>query len=174
MVNGRVLEAGINNGKEKNINLNEFRKIKVRYDEELPENVKEVVVDRKILGFITGVGLQKITQTIVITESGVVFFDPSLFGARRNKIPYSRIEGAAFQLQYGAREFLIYTRHGMFKIVLSGSGKEINKTALKLFRILKNKISELAGAQISEIHSTWLMTETWFFYTPRKFTVSRA
>jgi hypothetical protein len=171
MANSGVLEACVINGKEKKSKLNELRKIKVRHDEELPENVKEAIGDRKIFGFVTGVGLQKLTQTIVMTESEVVFFDSLLFGHTTNEIPYSQIVGAAFQLEYGAREFLIYTRYGMSKFILSGSGKKINKAAHNLFQILKNRLSELAGVRISEEYSSWLMKETWFFYTPPQYTL---
>jgi hypothetical protein len=171
MANSRVLEACIINGKENISKLNELRKIKVRHDEELPDNVKEEVGDRKILGFVTGVGLQRLTQTIVMSESEVVFFDSLLFGHTTDEIPYSQIVGAAFQLQNGAPEFLIYTRYGMSKFVLSGSGKKRNKAALNLFQILKNKLGELAGVRISEEHSTWLKKETWYFYTPPQYTL---
>jgi hypothetical protein len=171
MTNVGVLEASINNGKEKKVKLDESRKIKVAYREELPHEVKEAVGDRKILGFVTGAGLQNLTQTIVMTESEVIFFDSLLFGHKKNEVPYSQIVCAAFQLQNRAPEFLIYTRYGMSKFILSGSGKKRNKAALNLFRILKNKLGELAGVRISEEHSTWLMKETWFFYTPPQYTL---
>jgi hypothetical protein len=164
-----VLEAIIINGKEKKVKLDESRKIKVEYREELPREVKEAVGDRKVLGFVIGIGVQKLTQTIVMTETGVVFFDALLFGHKKNEVLYSQIVCAEFQLQNGAPEFLIHTRYGISKLVLSGSRKKTNEAALKLFRILKNKLSELAGIAIPETHSTWLKKETWFFYTPPQF-----
>jgi hypothetical protein len=169
MTNVGVPNAGMSNGKEKKGKLDESRKIKVAYREEMPREVKEAAGDRKVLGFVTGIGLQKLTQTIVMTESGVVFFDSLLFGHKKNEIPYSQIVCVEFQLQNGAPEFLIHTRYGISKLVLSGSRKKINETALKLFRILKNKLSDLAGIIIPETHSTWLKKETWFFYTPPHF-----
>jgi hypothetical protein len=174
LTNVGVLEAGIISGKEKKGKLAESRNIKVEYREELPREVKEAAGDRKILGFITGIGMQKFTQTIVMTESEVVFFDSLLFGHKKNEIPYSRIVCAEFQLQNGAPEFLIHTRYGISKLVLSGSRKNTNEAALKLFRILKNKLSELAGIVIPETHSTWLKKETWFFYTPPQFAFAGA
>jgi hypothetical protein len=171
MANNRILEVGVICGKEKTSKLDELRKIKVKYGEGLPDNAKEAVGDRKILGFITGVGLRKLTQTIVMTESGVVFCDSLLFGHTTDEIPYSQIVGAAFQLQNGAPEFLIYTRYGMSKFVLSGSGKKITKASFTLFQILKNKLSELVGVRISEEHSTWFKKETWYFYTPPQYTL---
>ena len=174
MTNVRVLEACDRYGKEKNSKLAESRKIKVEYRAELPREVKEAAGDRKILGFITGIGMQKCTQTIVMTESEVVFFDSLLFGHKKNEIPYSQIVCAEFQLQNGAPEFLIHTRYGISKLVLSGSRKKTNEAALKLFRVLKNKLSELAGVIIPEAHSTWLKKETWFFYTPPQYTFAGA
>jgi hypothetical protein len=174
MTNVGVQDAGISNRKEKKGKLDESRKIKVSYREELLREAKEAVGDRKVLGFVTGIGLQKLTQTIVMTESGVVFFDSLLFGHKKNEIPYSQIVCAEFQLQNGAPEFLIHTRHGITKLVLSGSRKKTNEAALKLFQVLKNKLSELAGVVIPEAHSTWLKKETWFFYTPPQFTVMAA
>lgn len=171
MTNIGVLETSLVNGKDKKRRLEESRKIKVEYKEELPDEVKEAVGGRKVLGFITGVGLQKLTQTIVMTESEVVFFDALLFGHKKNEIPYSQIVCAEFQLQNGAPEFFIHTRYGISKLVLSGSRKKTNEAALKLFRILKNKLSELAGIVIPEAHSAWLKKETWFFYTPPQFAV---
>jgi hypothetical protein len=174
MTNVGVLEYSIISGKEKKGKLAESRKIKVEYREELPREVKEAAGDRKILGFITGIGMQKFTQTIVMTESGVVFFDSLLFGHKKNEIPYSQIVCAEFQLQNGAPEFLIHTRYGISKLVFSGNRKKTNEAALKLFRILKNKLSELAGIVIPETHSTWLKKETWFFYTPPQFAFAGA
>jgi hypothetical protein len=174
MTKVRVLEACEMYGKEKEGKLDESRKIKVAYREVLPREVKEAVGDRQSLGFVTGIGLKKLTQTIVMTESGVVFFDSLLFGHKKNEIPYSQIVCAEFQLQNGAPEFLIHTRYGISKLVLSGSRKKTNEAALKLFRILKKKLSELAGVVIPEAHSTWLKKETWFFYTPPQFAVMGA
>ena len=58
----------------------------------LPEKVKEAVGDREVLGFVTGFGLfKKLTATIIVTETGVIFYDPHLTGADKTEIPFPQI-----------------------------------------------------------------------------------
>jgi hypothetical protein len=174
MVIGSVLESSVINDKEEKGKWDGLRKSRMECDKELPDEVKKIAGDRIVLGFVTGIGLQTLTQTIVMTESEVIFVDPTSSGDKKHEILYSQIECAAFQIQAGAPVFSISTRSGNSKFVLSGIGKGKNEAAFRLFQILKNRISELTDVPIFVFQYTWLTKETWFFYTPPQFTVMAA
>ncbi len=141
----------------------------------LPDKVKEAVGDRKVLGFVTGFGLfKKLTATIVVTESEVVFYDPKLTGANRTEIPFAQITGATYMLEMGVPSFSITTQSGATKLTLSGSKKDMHEPTLALFNTLREKLSELAAVPISEMHNKGLMKETWSFYAPPQLAVMGA
>lgn len=141
----------------------------------LPDKVKDAVGDRKVIGFVTGFGLfKKLTATIIMTESEVIFYDPKLTGANKTEIPFAQIIGATYFLQMGVPTFSVTTQSGKQELVLSGSKKDTHEPALNLFMLLKDKLSELAAVPISETHNKGIMKETWSFYTPPQLAVAQA
>ncbi len=133
----------------------------------LPDKVKEAVGDRKVLGFVTGFGLfKKLTATIIVTESEVIFYDPKLIGANKTEIPFAQIVSVIYTLEIGVPSFSVATQSGTTKLTLSGSKKDTHEPALALFNTLREKLSELVAVPISETHNKGLMKEIWSFYAP--------
>lgn len=141
----------------------------------LPDKVKEAVGNRKVLGFVTGFGLfKKLTATIIVTESEVIFYDPKLTGANKTEIPFAQVVSATYMLEMGVPNFSVTTQSGTTKLTLSGGKKDVHEPALALFNLLREKLSELAAVPISETHNKGLMKETWSFYAPPQLAVMGA
>lgn len=142
----------------------------------LPDKVKEAVGNRKVLGFVTGIGLfKKLTATIIVTENEVVFYDPKLTGANKTEIPFAQVVNAIYMIEMGTCSFSVATQSGVNKLTLSaGSKKDVHEPALALFNLLREKLSELAAVPISETHNKGLMKETWSFYAPPQLAVMGA
>ena len=138
----------------------------------LPEKVKAklkaAVGDKKILGFVTGFGIQKLTPIVVVTEESIVLYDPRLFGANKTEIPFAQILSASYELQMAKSVpyFCITTQSGKTELTLSGGKEDTHEPALALFSLLREKLSELAAVPISETHNKGLMKEVWSFYAP--------
>jgi len=140
----------------------------------LPDKVKEAVGDRKVLGFVTGFGLfKKLTATIIVTESEVIFYDPKLTGVNKTEIPFAQVVSATYMLEWGVPTFSVTTQSGSNKLTLSGSKKDVHEPALALFNLLREKLSEMAAVPISETHNKSMMKETWSFYAPPQLAVSQ-
>jgi len=139
----------------------------------LPDKVKEAVGDRKVLGFVTGFGIKKLTATIVITEDEVIFYDPKITGVNRTEIPFAQVISCTYMLEWGMPSFSVTTQSGANKLTL-GSKKDVHEPALALFNLLREKLSELAAVPISETHNKGMMKETWSFYAPPQLAIMGA
>lgn len=163
---------------------NKLREMQAEYDhpaeDELPEAVKAklkaAVGDKKVLGFVTGFGIKKLTPIVVMTEESIVLYDPTLFGANKTEIPFAQILSASYELQMGRAVpyFCITTQSGKTELTLSGSKEDTHEPALALFNLLREKLSELAAVPISETHNKGLTKEVWSFYAPPQLAIMGA
>lgn len=145
---------------------------KKREERVLPDKIKEAIGDQKVLGFVSGMHLlKKLAATVILTEFGIIFYDPKLTGVDRTEIPFAQVVSATYMLEIGVPSFSITTQSGTNKLVLSGSKKDIHEPALALFNLLREKLSELVAVPISETHNKGLMKEVWSFYAPPQLAV---
>jgi hypothetical protein len=137
----------------------------------LHPKVIEELGGQKVLGFVRGFGLRSLTPTFVVTENGILIYDPKLTGAIKTNIPFAQILGASYWLEMGVPYISVSTQSGTTKLMLSGSKKDTHEPALRVFQLLRNKFSELAGVPISESHNKGIMKEIWSFYAPPQLAV---
>ena len=102
----------------------------------LDDRVKNVVGDRRILGFVSGVGLiNKLIPTIVLTDIGVLFYDPKWTGEVKAEIPFARIPSATYRVNFRVPTFSVDSQSGKTELMLYRDD-EIREDGLNLFRML--------------------------------------
>lgn len=140
----------------------------------LHEKVIEALEGQKVLGFVKGFGLKSLTPTFVVTENGVFIYDPKLTGAKKVSIPFAQIMGVSYWLEMGNPHFSVDTQSGSTELMLSGGKKDTHEPALKLFYLLRDKLSEMSGVPISESHDKGMIKEKWSFLAPAKISFIQA
>jgi len=133
----------------------------------LPGEVEKMIEGREVLGFVTGPGFSRDqTGTIVVTDREVMFYDPMAIGAAQIEIPFSHIMNAVYVNDGRLSFFTVATQFDSETLRLSGPRKIVHEPALALFRLLREKLSEILTFPISEFHSKSPAGESWRFFPP--------
>lgn len=139
----------------------------------MQRKVLEALGGQKVLGFVSGCGLKSFATTLVVTENGVFIYDPRLIGVKITSIPFAQIT-AVF---YGKRIMgfpHLYIEAQTGSIYLRLSGNNTHAATLRIFYLLRDRLSELSGVPISELHEKGVGIEAWSFLAPEKISTIQA
>jgi hypothetical protein len=81
---------------------------------QLHDRLKKITGERTIIGFVSGVGLiPKLIPTIILTDIGIIFYDPKWSGEVKAEIPFAQITSATYKINFGVPNFSVTSQSGI-------------------------------------------------------------